>query len=290
MIWFILSILSATGIFVTFKFVDKYKLPLLNVIIINYIVAALMGFLIDANFPIVSIVQSKWIIPAIIIGFNFIILFFIVGRAAQKVGISITTVASKMSVIIPMLFAIIAYNENITTIKLLSIIIALFAVSMSVYTKPDNKGTKNYWAMLLPLLLFFGMGANNSLLIYSKENYINSDLSSVFTSTTFSISLIFGLLIAIFKKGTFKGFGSVKTWIFGILLGAVNYGTVYFIFIALNAELLPNSATYGIVDIGVVLFTVLIGTIFFKEKLSKINIIGVVLAISTIIMLTFSDI
>jgi len=289
MLWLILSILSATAIYVIFKFVDQYKTPLINVIVINYIVAATLGFIINGSFPINDIVQSEWIFPALIIGFFFIVLFFVVGVSSQKAGISITTVASKMSVVIPMVFAIIAYNENVNVLKIFAIALAVLAVAMSVYVKPEKDRKSGFIAMLLPLALFIGMGVNNSLLIFSKENYVNSQVSSIFTSTCFGISLIFGVLIVLFRPASLKGFAKGRTWFFGLTLGAVNFGAVYFIFLAMNSGLLANSVTYGVVDVGIVLVTVLIGTLFFREKLSKLNISGIILSVITIILLTIAD-
>lgn len=289
MLWLILSVLSATAIYVIFKFVDQYKIPLINVIVINYIVAAVLGFVINGSFPVKEIVNSQWLYPALVIGFFFIVLFFVVGVSSQKAGISITTVASKMSVVIPMLFAILAYNENINSLKIVAIVLAVFAVVMSVYVKPDKGRKSGFIAMLLPLALFVGMGVNNSLLIFAKENYVNSQMSSIFTSTCFAVSLIFGTLIVFLKPSSLKGFSKGRTWFFGLSLGAVNFGAVYFIFLALNSGLLANSVTYGVVDVGIVLVTVLIGTLFFKEKLSRINISGVLLSVITIILLTIAD-
>ncbi|MDD2385936.1 MAG: hypothetical protein PHP52_04065 [Bacteroidales bacterium] len=288
MLLLILSILSSATIFVIFKFIDKYKLPLINVIIINYIIAASLGFIINGNFSVNKIIHSNWILPAIIIGIIFIVLFFIVGKSSQKAGISITTVASKMSVVIPMMFAIIAYNESAGLLKISAIIMAVVAVAFSVYVKPIKSKKTSSLAVILPIILFIGMGINNSLLIYSKENYVNAEMSSIFTSTTFAIALLAGLLIILVRPSTIKGFGKLKTWILGLLLGTANFGSVYFIFLALNLGLFPNSITYGIVDVGIVILTVLIGTLFFKENLSKLNIFGISLSIVTIILMTIA--
>ena len=289
MLWLILSILSATGIFVTFKFIDKYNVPLINVIVVNYIVAASFGFILNGSFPVKEIVSSNWIFPAMIIGLLFILMFFVVGKSSQKAGISITTVASKMSVVIPMLFAIIAYNEIVSTLKIIAIILAVFAVALSVYAKPEKSNRSGLLAVILPLVLFLGMGINNSLMIYSKENYVNAEMSSVFTAASFGTSLLFGIIIVFAKPSALKGFKLYKTWVLGGILGAVNFGAVYFMFRVLNTGLFANSVTYGIVDVGIVALTVIIGTMFFKEKLSRINIFGVSLSIITIVLLTLAD-
>ncbi|MDD4150805.1 MAG: hypothetical protein PHE33_12340 [Bacteroidales bacterium] len=282
----LLSILASSAVFVIFKFVDKYKSPLINVIVINYIVAASLGFIINGSFPAKEIISYNWIIPAIIIGILFIVMFFIIGKSSQKAGIAITTVASKMSFVIPVSFAIIAYNEDAGFLKIAAIIMAVVAVAFSVYVKPTKNRKSSLLAIILPILLFIGMGIGDSLVIFAKENYVNAGMSSVFTSTVFAFSLISGLIIILARPVLLKGFKKTSTWIFGLTLGAINFGTVYFILLALNKELFPNSVTYGVVNIGIVILTVLIGTVFFKEKLTKLNVIGILLSIVAIILLT----
>jgi drug/metabolite transporter (DMT)-like permease len=290
MIWLILSILSATGIYVTFKFVDKTKTPLINPIVINYLIAAIAGFWLYGSFPLKAIISSEWIYIGLIQGVLLIVLFFIVGKSSRTAGISITTVSAKMAVVIPMVFAIIVFNENAGILKIVCIFLALSSVVLSVYKKQKTKSGSGFWAVFLPVILFFGMGAENSILIYAKEKFITDSISSLFSATLFAVALIAGLIITVVQPKVFKGFLSFKTWILGTILGLFNYGSIYFMLRALNSGLFANSVTYGVVNVGIVSITVLIGTVFFKEKLTKLNIAGVVLSVVTFILLTLVDI
>ena len=57
---------------------------------------------------------------------------------AQKNGLSVASVASKMSVIIPILFGIYVYNESYRIIKIIGIILALIAVYLTSLKQKDN--------------------------------------------------------------------------------------------------------------------------------------------------------
>ena len=289
MIWLLFSILSSAGIYVIFKFVDKGKMPLLNIIIINYLIASVFGFLLAEEFPIQKIFNAEWLYTGLVLGVLLIFLFFMVGLSSAKAGISITTVACKMAVVIPMVFAIIAYKESVGFVKIISIILAILAVSMSVYKKSSNNAKFNRLTIILPLILFIGMGMENSLLIFSKEKYINADMSSVYTASLFSVALISGLILICFKPKMLRNFQKPKIWLTGTLLGLTNFGSIYFVLRTLNSGVFTNSVTYGIINIGIVTITVLIGTMFFKEKLSKLNISGVVISIIAMILLTYAD-
>jgi drug/metabolite transporter (DMT)-like permease len=282
--------LSGTGIFVSFKIIDKTNTPLINAIVVNYLVASLIGFIAAGRFSLKEILTADWLLTGIIIGILFIVMFLIVGISSNKAGLSITTIASKMSVVLPMLFAMLAYNENVTMLKLISIILAVCSVFMSVFKKSNGKKQIKISTFLLPFLLFIGMGLVDSLVIYSKEAYVDNSIASVFTATLFLFSFLSGLIYTLFRRSDFKNYLSGKVWLYGIMLGIVNFGSIYFVLRALNSNIFVNSVVYGIVNICTVFLSVLIGTLFFKEKFTKPNYIGVALSIITIVLLTYAEI
>jgi len=72
----------------------------------------------------------------------------------------------------------------------------------------------------------------------------------------------------------------------GIALGIPNYGSSYYFLRALNYSGLDKSVFFPIVSIGVVLFSSISAVIFFKEKLSTVNVIGLVLAAIAIVLMS----
>ena len=76
-------------------------------------------------------VDELWFYVALALGFLFIAIFNVMALTAQKNGLSVASVASKMSVIIPVLFGIIIYKESVGFYKILGIILALVAVVLA---------------------------------------------------------------------------------------------------------------------------------------------------------------
>jgi drug/metabolite transporter (DMT)-like permease len=281
MIWVLLTILSATGIFVIFKLLDTYKLPNLNAIVINYFVAGLIGIIISPNREVMlNIFDEAWAPVAMLIGVLFILMFFVIGYSSIHSGMSITTLASKMSVVIPILFSIIYYKEAVPYIKVIGMILALGGLIMAVYKKQkDGKFSKQFW---IPLVLFTGMGIVDSLVKYAQAAYVNDEMSAMFTSLLFSISFISGMIILFFNPGYFKYFKNIKLIILGTGLGVVNYGSIYFLIRALNSNIFDSSVIFGINNIGIVSLSAFIGYVFFKERLSKLNWTGMVICLIAI--------
>lgn len=284
MIWVLLTVLSATGIFVFFKLLDKYKLPNLNAIVLNYFVAGVIGFVLSDNRGLVmNIFHESWAVLSIVIGILFILMFFVIGYSSIVSGLSITTLASKMSVVIPILFSIIYYNEPLPAIKIVGIVLALVGLVLAVFKKQKGgKLSKQFW---LPILLFVGMGMVDSLVKFAQETYVTDDISSVFTALLFAISFLVGLIIMFFKPSSFKAFKNPRLLLLGTGLGIVNYGSIYFLIRALNSRVLDSSVIFGINNIGIVALSTMIGYVFFKERLTKINWFGMIICIFAIAIL-----
>ena len=56
-------------------------------------------YIYDISFSPVDLVSSQYTAPALVIGILFIITFNMIAFSTQKIGIAITTVANKMSMI-----------------------------------------------------------------------------------------------------------------------------------------------------------------------------------------------
>ena len=140
MVFLVFSILSSTAIALIFKHIDNKKVRTFDAIVINYFIAATIGFLINrVEINPFTIYQEKWFPLAITIGVLFIVMFYLIEKSNQKAGITVTTVAMRMAVVIPMLFSIIYYQEEVTSVKVAGTILAVVAVSLSVYKKRDEK-------------------------------------------------------------------------------------------------------------------------------------------------------
>ena len=286
MIFLFLSILFSTGLFVIFKYFGIYKIDVLKAIFVNYIVAFSMGFLLaERQIPILEIPLEPWFTGALFLSALFVSIFFVMAMTAQKNGVSVTSIAGKMSVVVPVIFGIILYNESVTFLKLVGILIALVAVYLS--SVKEQKSEKN-GTLLFPVLLFIGSGTIDTLLKYIQENYVADEDVSIFSGSLFGIAAIFAffiLLIKRFKKRTPFG---LKNILAGIILGVPNYYSIIFLIKALQNKNFESSTLFTINNVAIVVVSTLVGLLFFKEKFSIKNKIGVAMAILGIVLVTIA--
>jgi drug/metabolite transporter (DMT)-like permease len=287
LIYLLLSILISTGLFVIFKYFGIYKVDVLKAIFINYLVAFTLGFaLAERDFSVVEIPNQPWFLGAIFLGALFVSVFFVMAMTAQKNGVSVASVAGKMSVVIPVFFGVFLYNESVTFLKITGIIIALIAVYLAS-VKEEKSAIENA-GLLFPILLFLGSGAIDTTLKYVEVMYVPKNDVSIFSGSLFAIAAVFAfviLLIKAFKKREAFGF---KNIVAGFALGIPNYFSIIFLIKALQTEGFESSTLFTINNVGIVIVSTLVGIFLFKEHFSTKNKIGVALAILGIVIVALA--
>ncbi|OQA02150.1 MAG: EamA-like transporter family protein [Bacteroidetes bacterium ADurb.Bin408] len=284
MIYILLSISLSSLIVIAFKIFTRFGISNLQAIIVNYIVAAVLGFSLSGSFSdIPAAVFEPWFIYALLIGFFLMFVFNVYAVSAQKAGIALTAVSGKMSVVIPVVAGAIIYNETMGWIRIAGIVTALLALYLTFKSK--EKRVYNPWTFVLPAILFLGTGTNDSLLNYAQRKLIHGD-QMYFLSVCFLISLIFGLLFLL-GKSFFKPEKFVlKNIVGGVILGLLNFGSTYYFLVCLG--LYESSVFFPVFNVSIVSIAALAGYFIFKEKLSLINRIGIGLAAGAIIIIAIT--
>jgi drug/metabolite transporter (DMT)-like permease len=73
------------------------------------------------------------------------------------------------------------------------------------------------------------------------------------------------------------------------MLGIVNYGSIYFLVIAYNSEVMEKSTLLPLNNLGVVVVSALGAVMIFKERLSRPNWAGLLLSLLALILLTWEQ-
>ncbi|TDY12646.1 EamA family transporter [Meridianimaribacter flavus] len=285
--YLVFSILASTLIFIVFKLFQRFKIDTTQAIVVNYFIACIVGLIAyDSPISISEITNSKWFLGAVFLGVLFISIFIVMAITVQKNGVSVASVASKMSVVIPVIFGIYVYNESTGFQKLIGILLALAAVYLASIKAGSKINFKKN--LLFPILLFLGSGVIDTSIKYLETTYVPENGIPIFSATIFGCAALIGVLTLIAKrlKGEFKF--QPKSLLGGITLGVINYSSIYFLLKALDHETFESSTLFTVNNVGIVMLSTLTGLILFGEKLSAKNWIGIVLAIVSIILVTLA--
>lgn len=280
----ILAIFFSSVLYIVFKFFTRFKINTFQAIVFNYFTAFAVGILVsEETLDFNSILDKSWIFGSFLLGGLFILVFNILGKTSQENGVSVASVSSKMSMIIPILFGIFFFKETITFQKIIGICLALIAV---YFTSKKESGSIEIKNFILPILLFFGAGIIDTSMNYMQHTHLEKNEVALFSATTFLSAFFFGIVLSLIKamKGTFKFEG--KNSIGGLFLGIPNYFSLFFLIKALQNKDLESATVFTLINIGVILLSTFFGILLFKERLIKQNYLGIALAIIAVILVT----
>lgn len=284
MIYLILTILQSTLIFVVFKLFTRFKIDNLQAITANYIFGAAFGFLIyDGSCTICDITDAPWLTIAIMLGVLFIVVFNIFALSSQKVGVALTSVASKMSVIIPVGLGFWLYQDQVNAMKIIGLFAALAAFYLTLKKPGNTQFDKRLF--ILPILLFFGNGMVDSVMKYSQHHYITDDII-LFLCIVFLTAFTIGFVVLLTKAIRGKLRFGIKDVFAGFILGLINFGSTYYIIKSMAT--FESAVVFPIVNVGIVSLSTLIGFFAFREKLSLVNWIGIFLSLIAILLIAYA--
>lgn len=227
----------------------------------NYFVAGLISlFLFVTDDSSAASVQST--VFGVILGALFIASFFAFAKAVDTSGTALATVASRLSVIIPVLLSMLVFSEIPSTFQFFGILFTLLTVWLFYISMREKNGSasRRHYAYLLIVLV--GIGVNDfSMKIFQvwraepEKNY--------FMFCIFSSAFFYSIAYARLKNLRLQ----LSAFRRGLVLGVPNMGSTYFLLGALNV--IPAVIVYPVVNIGIIILTSVAAYLFWTEKMNK---------------------
>ena len=281
----IYTILLFNVLIIVFKMFEKYKVDNLQALIVNYITAGFCSYLfLETDFSLNYILESDWLYHSMIIGALFIIIFNFYAFGIQKAGVAVTTVANRMSLIIPVCAALILYPEEntFTLIKGIAFFLALTGIYLSSTKGGKLSFDKKY--LWLIILVFVGQGISDSIFNDFAQKFPNEG-NYLFFMVLFFMASISGILILSGRSIKTRSPLQLKSIFWGVIFGIPNFFSLVFLLKALGS--ISSSIVFPIVGMGVVISSSLIGLLLFQEKLTRSNWIGILLSICAIYIFSY---
>jgi len=284
MFYLFLNMLTSTAILVAFKLFPRYKVNVVQAITVNYVVAVAAGLLLSGEtLSAAAYIHKPWFPLSLLVGVTFIAVFFLFAESAVRAGVALTSVAAKMSVVIPVMLGFFLFHDRISALKVLGILAALLAFYLTF--KKEGKLALRWHLILFPFLIFLGNGMNDSLMKIVQHYHIRDDFEQ-FLTVVFAVALVCGLLASFFRKGEGQGLFTPRNLIAGLILGILNWYSTYS-FIA-GMQFFDVSVFVPLVNVSVVTLSSLTGYLAFRERLSRVNWAGIILAMAAIVLIAFS--
>jgi drug/metabolite transporter (DMT)-like permease len=189
-----------------------------------------------------------------------------------------------MSVVFPMLFSIMYYHEKIYLLKIAGIILAMLSIILASIKEKEGKIILKDF--IYPFSLFIGMGLIDSLIKFNQEENLKHTGAIESSTLIFIVSGLIGILVMSLRKKKSMNQLKTKTLLYGTALGLANFGSLYFLILALNVNFIDSSIIFAINNLSIIIVSALTGSLIFSEKLSKLNWLGVLISLIAIASLS----
>ena len=293
MIYLLISIFVNVLLFLLFRSFNRLKVNNIQAIVVNYYVCVITGMVTAGGWGHIMPREFSvaWLGPAVFIGVLLIFGFYVAAISIQRAGITVTSIASKMSMVLPVLFSLLILKINVnsyTWINYAGMALAVVSVYLSSVKKeklPVFHGRKSYpW--LLPFAVFLFGGILDTAINYSNYTIVHPEHKSAFLIFIFFCAAMLGTVFLLIRRET----PDIRNIAAGIALGILNYASLYFVLKGLTAFENNGAVFYPMLNVGIILFASIASVIIFHEKLIKINIIGLGLAILSLFLLSYKQI
>ncbi|MGM5630904.1 DMT family transporter [Apibacter raozihei] len=279
----LISVLFNVGVSIILKiFSSKSSASqsLFPVITYNYIFSALFCYFIyHPSLTTINDSQAPWLIY-ILMSILMPVMFILIGLSIKHIGIARTDIAQRISLLLTLVASFLFFKEDFTWKKIAGLSLGFISIFFIFHQSRKSK-SEGIYSWLLPVLIFFGMGV---ISILYKVIAANQEIS--FTTSTFFIfvgSFITGVIILAFSKQKFN----LSSLVWGLAVGVFNFGNVLF-YLKAHQTLKHNpSMVFATMNLGVIILGSITGICFFKEKMSSRNYFGLLLALISIILITF---
>ncbi|MBD9479165.1 EamA family transporter [Pseudoxanthomonas sp. PXM02] len=275
------SVVCSVLVSVLLKLMQRRGIDTAQGITWNYLAASLLCFsLLDPPLASLASPHAPW--PALaLLAVLLPGIFLALSASVRAAGIVRTDIAQRMSLVLSLLAAFLWFGEQANAQRLTGLALGLLAIVLLVLRPRDAsaKAERGWTGWALPLLVLIGYASVDVLLkhIAAAGTPFAASLQVAFVA---AFVVMMGVQLVRHARGgpalTLPALGT------GLLLGALNFCNILF-YVKAHRALPDNPAVvFSTMNIGVVLLGTLAGTLLFRERLSRMNMLAIPLAIMAI--------
>ncbi|HKK75757.1 MAG TPA: EamA family transporter [Saprospiraceae bacterium] len=290
MTFLLLSILCSTAIVLLFKSLGVWQIKVFPTICLNYLVCVLCAWAVEGAFPLqVSDIDQPWFPYALFLGVVFITGFNITAMTVQFFSVTVAAVMQKMSLVLTVIYTILFFDERVNTLKIIGISLAILAILFINFPNRKKDGLirpRKWYLYLFPAYTLLS-SALIEIIFFRIEKMTSNGADLGFIALIFGIAGIIGNIILLFgllsRKIVFGG----KEILAGAFLGVINFGSIYFLLktIGIGWE---GSVIFPVNNVSIISLSTIIAIFVFRERLRKINAIGLLAALLSIVLIALS--
>jgi multidrug transporter EmrE-like cation transporter len=285
MIFIVLAILGSGLIPVLFRAFQDWRVNVSWAIPINYLVCVLVGSVWGGEaLNVTTLPAQPWLALAVTQGVILAVNFFLLAFTAQRAGVSVAALASRLSVAIPSMLAFVIYGDSLDSLKAIGLAAALLSLYLCTASERGHAAHRLWWIALLPVLVFLTFGCYFTIIKYAQAHYLDETSYHSYVMSGFLVAFLTSLAICL-RQALSRCAFRLNDVLGGMLLGVVNYIAVYALVKMLALQGWQSSQLYPVYSVGVVGVSTLLALILFREQLSRQKTLGLAIGLIAVAML-----
>lgn len=275
----LLSVVLATYLVLCFRYFEQFGISNLQAIVFNYWACVVTG-VVMAPEPAGQHLSTPpaWLWIAITLGLSFFIIFNLMGYVARHYSATLTSLASKLSLIIPVTASVVLLGERFNLLTVISLVLALLSVVLFSMGGAGQRQT-SATALLLSLLIFFGSGLNDTLVNYAVQRHLTAAEIHAFNIGVFFFAASSGTVALVADALRRRQWPALRAVAAGVFLGVPNYFSLYYLAHALRWEALPSGSLIVINNVGIVMLTAAAAALLFGERFGMRRLFALLVAL-----------
>jgi drug/metabolite transporter (DMT)-like permease len=279
MIYVLLSVVCSVLVSVLLKLARRCEVDVGQAIAWNYVVAgALTALLLQPSLATLSAAGAPWL-ALIGLGILLPMIFLALAASVRHAGIVRSDAAQRLSLLMSLLAAFVLFGEQLTAFKAIGIALGLLALLCMVWRGGHSAMHAGAAGWLYPLLVFVGFGVID--ILFKRVALAGVPLGASL-QMMFALALLVAFALQLRRRLRGHIRFTARSALAGALLGLANFGNILFYLRGHRALPQHPALVFASMNIGVVALGALVGLLVFHERLSRLNLGGVLLALLAI--------
>lgn len=205
--------------------------------------------------------------------------------ALKKGNIGICSTVYSLGFIFPTLSGNLFWNERLTGLNIIGILMVIPTIIISGTPSSKNGQQKNINTYIIPLMSAMFSSGGLGIMQKIQQNSYYPEQKNFFVISAFALAGTISFLISLFAKRE-PQIKIGRKLIFGAGIG-VAFGLCNLLNTILAGQL-DSAVFFPVLNIGTIFFSIVAGIIFYKEKISRNDLIVLLLGIISILFITIA--
>ena len=274
------SVVCSVLVSVLLKVARRLQVDVGQAIAWNYVVAGMLTALVlKPSLTTLREPGTPW--PALLaLGVLLPTIFLALGASVRHAGIVRSDAAQRLSLLLSLLAAFVLFGEVPSIGKGLGIALGLLAL-LGMIWRPGHGGIDDQGAgrWRYPLLVFAGFGTIDILFkrVAAAGLPLGASLQAMF-----ALALVVAFALQVWRCWREQLRFTARSALGGVVLGLFNFGNILFYLRGHQALPQHPALVFASMNLGVVALGALVGMLGFGERLSRLNLAGLLLALLAI--------